>query len=77
VDREAGIGRIPNLAVSAKAQGLGIGRALIEHALNYLRGEGMEVAKIETLAGNATGEHLYPSIGFVEAARQIHFFKKL
>lgn len=77
LDREAGIGRIPNIAVSAKAQGKGVGRKLLEHALEYMKREGMSLAKIETLVGNEVGKHLYPSIGFEEIARQIHFFKKL
>jgi len=34
-------------------------------------------AKIETLAQNAIGNHLYPSLGFVEVARQVHFVAKL
>jgi ribosomal protein S18 acetylase RimI-like enzyme len=77
LDGEAGIGRIPNIAVSAAAQGKGIGRKLLEHALEYMKREGMSFAKIETLVGNETGEYLYPSVGFEEIARQIHFFKKL
>ena len=77
LDREASIGRIPNLAVARDAQGRGIGRRLLDRALDYMRSEGMEVAKIETLVGNATGEHLYPSLGFEEVARQIHFFRRL
>src|SRR6185503_12549299 len=32
VDREAGKGRIPNLAVGADSRGHGLGRRLIEHA---------------------------------------------
>ena len=77
LDREASIGRIPNLAVAEKAQGSGIGRGMLEHAIQYMKDEGMAVAKIETLAGNATGEYLYPTLGFEEVSRQIHFFKKL
>lgn len=77
LDREAGIGRIPNLAVAAAAQGRGVGRKLLDHALDYIRREGMALAKIETLVGNEVGEHLYPSMGFVEVSRQIHFVKKL
>lgn len=42
LDREAGKGRIPNLAVAADIRGQGVGRRLIEHALDYLRREGME-----------------------------------
>jgi ribosomal protein S18 acetylase RimI-like enzyme len=77
LDREGGIGRIPNLAVTAGAQGRGIGRKLLAHALDYIKREGMELAKIETLVGNEVGEHLYPSMGFREVSRQIHYVKKL
>lgn len=77
LDREGGFGRIPNLAVSGAAQGRGIGRKLLDRALAYIRDEGMEVAKIETLVGNEAGEHLYPAMGFVEVVRQIHYVKKL
>ncbi len=77
LDREASIGRIPNLAVTAGAQGRGIGRKLLDHALAYLKKEGMQLAKIETLVGNEVGEHLYPAMGFKEAARQIHYVRKL
>jgi ribosomal protein S18 acetylase RimI-like enzyme len=77
VDREAGKGRIPNLAVDATAQGRGVGRSLIEHALGYFRAEGLSVAVIETMVNNMAGQHLYPACGFVEVARQIHFAQKL
>ena len=76
-DREAGIGHIPNLAVAASHRNQGLGRALIEHALNHFRASGLSHAKIETLAQNAVGNHLYPSLGFVEVARQVHFVAKL
>ena len=33
----------------------------------------MTVAKIETLEQNPIGRHLYPSVGFIEVARQIHY----
>lgn len=77
IDREIGKGRIPNLAVDAAARGRGLGRALIEHALAYFRAEGMAYAMIETMTNNEVGQHLYPSCGFVEAGRQIHYALKL
>lgn len=77
IDREAGKGRIPNLAVDKTEQGRGIGRKLIEHALDYFRREGMAFAMIETMVNNPVGQHLYPSCGFVETGRQIHYAVKL
>ena len=77
VDRDAGIGRIPNLAVAAEAQGRGVGRALVEHALDYLRSEGMLLARVETLEGNAAGEYLYPALGFERVIRQIYYVTQI
>jgi len=39
--------------------------------------EGMAFAMIETMVNNPVGQHLYPSYGFVEAGRQIHYAVKL
>lgn len=72
-DPETLIGWIHNLVVGSAARGQGLGRQLIEHALEHFRAAGMTVAKIETLEQNAVGRHLYPSVGFVEVARQIHY----
>lgn len=77
LDREAGKGRIPNLAVDRAARGKGLGRLLIEHATDYFRREGMAFAVIETMVNNPVGQHLYPSCGFVEVGRQIHYAMKL
>src|SRR4030095_6137250 len=46
IDREAGKGRIPNLAVAPECRGQGLGRTLIEHALEYFRNEGLSYAVI-------------------------------
>lgn len=73
IDPEAAMGFIPNLAVDASARGLGIGRALIEHALRHFRAQGIRHARIETLEQNPIGQTLYPSVGFREVARQIHY----
>jgi ribosomal protein S18 acetylase RimI-like enzyme len=72
-DPETRIGWIHNLAVGADSRGQGLGRDLIEHALAYFRRAGMTIAKIETLEQNLIGRHLYPSLGFIEVARQIHY----
>jgi ribosomal protein S18 acetylase RimI-like enzyme len=77
IDRASGRGRIPNLAVAAELRGQGLGRQLIEHALDYFRAEGLAYATIETMAQNAVGQHLYQSCGFIEVARQVHFARRL
>ncbi|MEQ1831033.1 MAG: GNAT family N-acetyltransferase [Pirellula sp.] len=77
LDHECGKGRIPNLAVDRSVRGRGIGRQLIEHALEYFRSNGMTWAVIETMDNNPIGQHLYPSCGFIETCRQIHFARKL
>lgn len=76
-DLEAGLGHIPNLAVAERYRGAGLGRQLIEYALDHFRRAGLSHAKIETLEQNAVGNHLYPSLGFREVARQVHFVAKL
>ena len=77
IDPESGRGRIPNLAVVSTVRGQGLGRRLIEHALDYFRKSGLTYAVIETMAGNSVGQHLYPACGFVEVARQVHFARRL
>ncbi|HCN27553.1 MAG TPA: hypothetical protein DIT64_01950 [Verrucomicrobiales bacterium] len=77
VDRVNSIGRIPNLAVVEAARGLGLGRRLIHHALDYFREQGLQAAKIETMASNVIGQSLYPSCGFEEIGRQVHFAMRL
>jgi len=76
-DVPAGRGRIVNLAVAAPFRGQGLGRALIEHALEAFRAAGLSYAVIETMAHNEVGRHLYPACGFIEVARQIHYARRL
>lgn len=77
LDRFTRIGRIPNLAVDAQFRGHGLGTQLIDHALAWMREQGMAMAKIETLEQNERGQALYPRFGFQEVARQIHYVKEL
>lgn len=77
VDAETKIAGIPNLGVRPEYRGRGLGRTLIETAIRYAEESGMHYIRIETLAHNAVGQHLYPSCGFEEVARQIHYVRPL
>ena len=67
------IGRIADLAVDSRYRRQGLGTALIERALEYIKERGMRLAKIETLAVNEAGQAAYPRLGFKEVARQVHY----
>ena len=73
VDDEAKVGGIPNYAVLPEHQQKGIGLALAERAIDYLKEQGMECIRIETLEQNPVGTSFYPKLGFTEVARQIHY----
>ncbi|HCL29704.1 MAG TPA: hypothetical protein DIC52_14850 [Candidatus Latescibacteria bacterium] len=77
LDGASRIGWIPNMAVDPDCQGRGLGRLLMEHALEFMRIEGMEAAKIETLEQNSVGSRFYPDVGFEEVGRQIHYLMRL
>jgi len=70
-------GHIANLAVAKPYQGRGIGKALIGHALEHFRQQGMRYARIETLEQNYKGRNLYPAFGFKEIGRQIYYYREL
>ena len=73
IDHEAGVGGIPNYAVLPDHQKQGIGLALARRAISYLKEEGMECIRVETLEQNPVGTRFYPKLGFKEVARQIHY----
>ncbi|MFO8081232.1 MAG: GNAT family N-acetyltransferase [Armatimonadota bacterium] len=75
-DEESGIGRIPNLAVAPDTQGQGVGKKLINAAIDRFEEQGMELIKIETLATNEVGRGLYPRFGFEDFVHQVHFIMR-
>ncbi len=75
--RSTGIGHVANMAVDPDYQGRGIGRSLLEKALEHFRECGMRYARIETLEQNYKGRRLYPSLGFEEVGRQVFYFREL
>ena len=77
IDDASKIGTIPNLGVLPEHRGQGIGRQLIATATAHATDAGMAFLRIETLAQNLIGQQFYPSEGFAEIARQIHYIKPL
>jgi ribosomal protein S18 acetylase RimI-like enzyme len=71
------IGHIANLAVATQHQGKGVGKLLMQAALEYFRDCGMRYARIETLESNYKGRKFYPAFGFKEVGRQIFYFREL
>ena len=75
---EDSMGEIYMVAVDPDFQGHGIGSALIEFALDWMKDAGMSVAMVETGcdSGHAPARHTYKKVGFglFPVAR---YFKKL
>jgi len=67
------VGWISNFCVLPKNQKKGIGRKLLDKAIEYLQAEGMKCVRIETLDNNDICLRLYPKLGFKEVARQVNF----
>jgi GNAT superfamily N-acetyltransferase len=72
------MGEIYMVAVDPDFQGHGIGTALIEFALDWMKEAGMSVAMVETGAdpGHAPARHTYEKVGF-ELFPVARYFKKL
>lgn len=76
--RDDRMGEIHMVAVDPEYQQKGVGRALTDHAITWMRDAGMEVAMVETGGdpGHAAARQLYATTGFkkLPIAR---YFKKL
>lgn len=70
-------GHVANLAVASEYQGQGVGKALMQAALEHFRGNDMRYARIETLEQNVKAQKFYPGLGFKEVGRQIFYFMEL
>lgn len=78
LDSESSMGEIYMIAVDPDFQGRGIGTALIEFALDWMKNAGMSIAMVETGGdpGHAPARHTYEKLGFglLPIAR---YFRKL
>lgn len=57
-------GTIPLLAVSPKSQGLGVGKALIGYAENWVKELGCRLMHLEVFANNNNAKGFYENLGF-------------
>ena len=76
--RDGSMGEIYMIAVDPGHQRKGVGRALTEHAMDWMREAGMEVAMVETGGdpGHAAARQMYEKTGF-QVFPIARFFKKL
>ncbi len=67
---------VANLAVEGGARGQGVGRALLDTALDEARRNGVRVVYLEVRESNAAARRLYAGRGFVEMGRRRGYYRK-
>lgn len=72
----AGEGEIANLAVAPEGWGGGIGRALLDAALDEGRRRGIEAVYLEVRDSNLRARRLYQSRGFEEIGRRKSYYRR-
>ena len=75
IHRPAPLGRITALVVSKDAQGLGLGRMLVEAAEQWMRKEGCQLVEVTSNDRLAAAHAFYRHMGYERSS--IRFFKKL
>jgi ribosomal protein S18 acetylase RimI-like enzyme len=75
VHRDAPVGRIPMLVVAKEAQGLGLGRMLVEEAERQLKKVGCKLVEVTSNDRRADAHAFYRHMGYERTS--IRFFKKL
>ena len=67
------IGVVSYNGVAPDCRGQGIGTALIERVVDYLRAEGARVLVVSTLESDEPACHIYEKLGFEEYVRLVHY----
>jgi len=75
VHRPAPVGRIPALVVAKEAQGLGIGRMLVDAVEQWCRDKGCQLIEVTSNDRRAAAHAFYRHLGYERSS--IRFFKKL
>lgn len=69
-------GEILNLAVAPGGRRHGIGRALVDHALDSLARRGVRQVYLEVRESNAPARALYAAHGFREVGRRAQYYRR-
>ncbi|MBQ6550863.1 MAG: GNAT family N-acetyltransferase [Lachnospiraceae bacterium] len=69
--------RILGLAVDRTAQHQGIGRALLSHAEQWAKENGITAMRLNSGAARTGAHAFYRAVGYTETKRQARFFKEL
>ena len=75
VHRPAAVGRIPVLVIAREAQGLGLGRMLVDAAEQWCRKKGCQLIEVTSNDRRAEAHAFYRHMGYERSS--IRFFKKL
>lgn len=67
---------LTNLAVAARFQGRGFGKALVDYLIDYVRQQGFESIFLEVRESNHAAIKLYEACGFRIAGRRKKYYKK-
>jgi ribosomal protein S18 acetylase RimI-like enzyme len=71
----AGSGQVGLVGVSEKAQGRGVGRALLANAIRWFSEEGVEVVSVVTQGRNVRAQRLYQRCGFTACSVELWFHR--
>ncbi len=66
---------INNIAVSPPFQGIKIGTALLEHAINFAKNSSLSFISLEVRKSNYRAINLYKSKGFKDVGRRANFYR--
>lgn len=72
-----GYAYIDDIAVEAEYRGEGIGRALMQHAIEWARAKGFPGTMLETQDNNVAGCRLYARCGFELRGFDTHLYKAI
>ena len=69
-------GEILNLGVVTVHRRRGVGKALVEHILARLGGEGVRSVFLEVRESNAAARRLYENLGFQPVGRRADYYRR-